>query len=461
MSGQDAFGSQQQQQQPSDWLEINAASMQVNETRYLVSQDSNLLLIKSIQATDNRARFRCSANNSYGNHQADTELRVELWPTSKQVELEPKADYIINNADFNQRQSMLFNCTIRAGLAPLLSIEWLKNGRPLFAIALAQFAQSSSATPINNQGQLSSHWLASSENPFSLLHSGANGSTFQGLLDDFNQEVSAIEYYLANSNQQQSEANSDLANSDSVIGGFELPLPANSPLADWLASANSNNNMINQDGRTQAGGGQYLLSSSSLNKLSSDELASSLESSSNSQKAATTTTTGRRLRQRVRLLNRDSLLYQLQIDQVRRSDRGSYQCRARSTKTILHATANLMLKDNPPQFVDTFASQLIAGEGGPNSDSLLSKTSHHNHHNQLSGQSNGQVSLRCVASGSPLPEISWTLSGFPVPEASRFRVGDYVTRDGLIVSFVNITNVQAEGEFSGRFECCIVCVWKF
>jgi hypothetical protein len=51
-----------------------------------------------------------------------------------------------------------------------------------------------------------------------------------------------------------------------------------------------------------------------------------------------------------------------------------------------------------------------------------------------------------VASGSPLPEISWQLSGFQVPESSRFRVGDYVTRDGLIVSFVNISSLQPEGE---------------
>lgn len=400
----------------AEWLEIWSGSSQqpANDTRYLVSQEGNLLLIKSVQAADNRARFRCMANNSYGNHQADTELRVELWPASKQVELEPRAEHI-NNADF-QRQSLLFNCTIRTGTAPVLAIEWLKNGRPLFAIALAQFAGAPTST-----GQ-PPHWTGSFADPF--LH-GANGnnSALLGLFDDPNQEASVIEYYLANSNQASSGANQlvagdQLANSDPSNSDSATAEPA-SPTLDWLAGANNN---INQD-QAQQLVGQYLVSSSSLSKLSNSEPSEVVGQ-----------TTGRRVRQRVRLTSRDSLLYQLQIDQVRRSDRGSYQCRSRSTRTTLQATANLMLKDNPPQFVDAFASQLIVGASSQH-DSLKS------------GQLAGQVSLRCVASGSPLPEISWTLSGFPVPEVSRFRVGDYVTRDGLIVSFVNISNVQAEGEY--------------
>lgn len=97
--------------------------------------------------------------------------------------------------------------------------------------------------------------------------------------------------------------------------------------------------------------------------------------------------------------------------------------------TVLHQTSQLLLKDTPPKFVETFASSLVTA----------------NSHQNINRQ---QVSLKCIASGSPLPEISWLLSGFQVPESSRFRVGDYVTRDGLIVSFVNITNVQAEGKFA-------------
>ena len=49
------------------------------------------------------------------------------------------------------------------------------------------------------------------------------------------------------------------------------------------------------------------------------------------------------------------------------------------------------------------------------------------------------LSLKCVASGHPLPQVTWMLDRRSVPEDSRFRSGDYVTRDSLVVSFVNIS----------------------
>ena len=51
------------------------------------------------------------------------------------------------------------------------------------------------------------------------------------------------------------------------------------------------------------------------------------------------------------------------------------------------------------------------------------------------------VSLRCIASGHPLPQVTWLLNGLPVPDNSRFRTGDYVTRDLVVVSYVNISSV--------------------
>ena len=51
------------------------------------------------------------------------------------------------------------------------------------------------------------------------------------------------------------------------------------------------------------------------------------------------------------------------------------------------------------------------------------------------------VSLRCIASGHPLPQVTWLLDGYPVPDNSRLRTGDYVTKESVVVSYVNITSV--------------------
>lgn len=53
------------------------------------------------------------------------------------------------------------------------------------------------------------------------------------------------------------------------------------------------------------------------------------------------------------------------------------------------------------------------------------------------------VSLKCAAIGSPLPQITWLLDDGPLPESSnRLSVGDFVTAQGEVVSYVNITGVQ-------------------
>jgi hypothetical protein len=37
-----------------------------------------------------------------------------------------------------------------------------------------------------------------------------------------------------------------------------------------------------------------------------------------------------------------------------------------------------------------------------------------------------RLSLKCVATGSPLPTITWTLDSSPIPETHRIQYGDYV-----------------------------------
>ena len=57
-------------------------------------------------------------------------------------------------------------------------------------------------------------------------------------------------------------------------------------------------------------------------------------------------------------------------------------------------------------------------------------------------ESGNSISLRCAAIGTPLPQIRWLLFDQPIPNLSRFRVGDHVTNDAKVVSFVNISNIR-------------------
>ena len=63
-------------------------------------------------------------------------------------------------------------------------------------------------------------------------------------------------------------------------------------------------------------------------------------------------------------------------------------------------------------------------------------------------EENIALSLKCIASGNPLPQVRWLLDGQPLPDNSRFRFGDFVTKDGLLVSYVNITSVISQGGFT-------------
>lgn len=61
------------------------------------------------------------------------------------------------------------------------------------------------------------------------------------------------------------------------------------------------------------------------------------------------------------------------------------------------------------------------------------------------------MSLKCVATGNPPPQFSWTLDGFPLPDHSRFLVGQYVTVQDDVISHVNITNIKSED--GGQYTC--------
>ncbi|KFM78043.1 Down syndrome cell adhesion molecule-like protein Dscam2, partial [Stegodyphus mimosarum] len=124
---------------------------------------------------------------------------------------------------------------------------------------------------------------------------------------------------------------------------------------------------------------------------------------------------------RVRYLSRDLL----QVAPIVREDKGMYQCFVTNDFSMAQGTAELNLGDDPPVLAYTFSEQTL--------------------------EPGSFLSLKCTATGTPLPQITWTLDGFPVTEGLRTRVGDFVTSDGFVNSFVNITRLQPED--GGTYEC--------
>jgi hypothetical protein len=56
-----------------------------------------------------------------------------------------------------------------------------------------------------------------------------------------------------------------------------------------------------------------------------------------------------------------------------------------------------------------------------------------------------------VASGNPLPQFTWTLDGFPIPESNRILVGQYVTAHDDVIAHANITSLKVED--GGEYTC--------
>lgn len=64
-----------------------------------------------------------------------------------------------------------------------------------------------------------------------------------------------------------------------------------------------------------------------------------------------------------------------------------------------------------------------------------------------------RLSLQCVTSGSPQPEISWFLDGLPVSKNNRITIENISDGAGKLVSFLNISSVRTED--GGYYSCLI------
>ncbi|XP_055315262.1 cell adhesion molecule Dscam2 isoform X3 [Sitodiplosis mosellana] len=113
------------------------------------------------------------------------------------------------------------------------------------------------------------------------------------------------------------------------------------------------------------------------------------------------------------------------IRKIQKEDHGMYQCFVTNEWEQTQSTAELQLGDASPELLYWFSEQTL--QQGPT------------------------VSLKCVATGNPPPQFTWTLDGFPIPDSSRFLVGQYVTIHDDVISHVNITNVKEED--GGEYMC--------
>ncbi|XP_059489075.1 cell adhesion molecule Dscam2-like isoform X3 [Neocloeon triangulifer] len=115
----------------------------------------------------------------------------------------------------------------------------------------------------------------------------------------------------------------------------------------------------------------------------------------------------------------------LLVENVQREDSGMYQCLIRTDDDSAQGTAEIRLGAAHPQLVYKFIRQTL--QPGP------------------------PVSLKCIATGNPTPQLRWTLDGFPLPQSERFVMGQYVTIHGDVISHVNISTVQVED--GGNYQC--------
>lgn len=105
---------------------------------------------------------------------------------------------------------------------------------------------------------------------------------------------------------------------------------------------------------------------------------------------------------------------------------GAYQCIASNQFESVQSSTYIRVIDDPPKFRDTFKAEVF--------------------------EQRADISLQCSASANPLPEITWSVDEQPIPESSsRMRFGDFVSRDNLVVSYVNIS--QAQVQDSGLYRC--------
>lgn len=61
------------------------------------------------------------------------------------------------------------------------------------------------------------------------------------------------------------------------------------------------------------------------------------------------------------------------------------------------------------------------------------------------------ISLKCQSTGNPVPRVTWSLDGSVVGRSARVTISDYVTENGHVISYLNITDTRVED--GGEYKC--------
>nr|AVV62006.1 Dscam [Limulus polyphemus] len=115
----------------------------------------------------------------------------------------------------------------------------------------------------------------------------------------------------------------------------------------------------------------------------------------------------------------------LRIFPVERQDKGMYQCFVRNQLGTAQVASELRIGDDEPIFQEVFQEQTL--------------------------QPGSSLSLKCISQGNPLPQVTWLLDGMSLPTNPRFSLGDYVTEDQTVTSYVNISSVRPDD--GGGYQC--------
>ncbi|XP_064472281.1 cell adhesion molecule Dscam1-like [Ornithodoros turicata] len=115
----------------------------------------------------------------------------------------------------------------------------------------------------------------------------------------------------------------------------------------------------------------------------------------------------------------------LTLRPVERHDAGVYQCLVRNERDSAQGAARLQLGFSAPSFFSVFSEQTL--------------------------EPSRFVSLQCVATGSPLPRITWSLDGSPIAAEPRVRTGDRAAALNHLTSYLNISALRVED--GGVYSC--------
>uniref|UniRef100_T1JD50 Down syndrome cell adhesion molecule n=1 Tax=Strigamia maritima TaxID=126957 RepID=T1JD50_STRMM len=113
------------------------------------------------------------------------------------------------------------------------------------------------------------------------------------------------------------------------------------------------------------------------------------------------------------------------IASVHVTDKGMYQCLVSNNQESAQGAGQLILGDAAPELVGVFDDNTL--------------------------ESGTDVSLACVATGSPAPVITWFVDDVSLQTSERIRVVGRADTDGSIVSVLNVTETRWED--GGTYRC--------